>query len=59
LRTLIILIIIFWKNDEIKSIKANDFKRFYKAKPNKILLINVRENEEFSISAIEELSQFP
>ena len=41
------------KNDEIKSINANDFNSLYKAKPNKILLIDVRENEEFSTSAIE------
>jgi len=41
------------KNDEIKSINANDFNSLYKAKPNKILLIDVRENEEFSSSAIE------
>ena len=31
---------------------AYDFKSLYKAKPNKILLIDVRENEEFSTSAI-------
>ena len=41
------------KNDEIKSINANDLNSLYKAKPNKILLIDVRENEEFSTSAIE------
>ena len=41
------------KNDEINSINANDFNSLYKAKPNKILLIDVRENEEFSTSAIE------
>ena len=41
------------KNDLIKSINAIDFNRLYKAKPNKILLIDVRENEEFSTSAIE------
>ena len=40
------------KNNEVKIIKASDFKNLYKAKPNKILLIDVRENEEFSISAI-------
>ncbi len=40
-------------NDEINSINANDFNILYKAKPNKILLIDVRENEEFSTSAIE------
>ena len=32
---------------------AYDFNNLYKAKPNKILLIDVRENEEFSKSAIE------
>jgi len=41
------------KNNEINSINANDFNILYKAKPNKILLIDVRENEEFSASAIE------
>jgi adenylyltransferase/sulfurtransferase len=41
------------KNDEINIINANDFNSLYKAKPNKILLIDVRENEEFSKSAIE------
>ena len=41
------------KNNEIKSINAYDFNSLYKAKPNKILLIDVRENEEFSTSAIE------
>jgi len=41
------------KNNEINSINANDFNSLYKAKPNKILLIDVRENEEFSTFAIE------
>ena len=41
------------ENNEINSINANDFNSLYKAKPNKILLIDVRENEEFSTSAIE------
>ncbi len=41
------------KNDKINRINANDFNSLYKAKPNKILLIDVRENEEFSTSAIE------
>ena len=41
------------KNNEIKSINANEFNKLYKAKPKKILLIDVRENEEFSTSAIE------
>jgi len=40
-------------NSEIKRINANDFCTLYKAKPNKILLIDVRENKEFSNSAIE------
>ena len=39
--------------NEIKRINANDFNSLYKSKPNKILLIDVRENEEFSTSAIE------
>ena len=41
------------KNNEINRITANDFHSLYKAEPNKILLIDVRENEEFSASAIE------
>ena len=41
------------KNNEINSINANDFNSLFKAEPNKILLIDVRENEEFSTSAIE------
>ena len=41
------------KNTEINRINAYDFNNLYKAKPNKILLIDVRENEEFSTSAIE------
>ena len=40
-------------NNEINSINAYDFNSLYKAKPNKILLIDVRENIEFSTSAIE------
>ena len=40
-------------NYEVKSINAHNFNNLYKRKPNKILLIDVRENEEFSISAIE------
>ena len=40
------------KNNEITRINAKDFNDLYKAKPNKILLIDVRENEEFSTSAI-------
>jgi adenylyltransferase/sulfurtransferase len=50
----------FYNNDEcpnnkneIKSIHANDFFSLYKAQPNKVLLIDVRENEEYSTSAIE------
>jgi len=42
----------FGENNEINSIDANDFNNIYKVKPNKILLIDVRENEEFSTSAI-------
>ena len=41
------------KNNVIEKIDANEFYSLYKAKPNKILLIDVRENEEFSASAIE------
>ena len=41
------------KNIVINRINANDFNSLYKAKPNKILLIDVRENEEFSTFAIE------
>ncbi len=41
------------KKNEVNKINANDFNNLYKAKPNKILLIDVRENEEFSNSAIE------
>ena len=40
-------------NNVIKRINANEFYSLYKAQPNKILLIDVRENEEFSTSAIE------
>ncbi len=40
------------KNNKINRINANDFNSLYKAKPNKILLIDVREKEEFSTSAI-------
>jgi len=43
----------FEKTNEINSINPNEFNSLYKAKPNKILLIDVRENEEFSTSAIE------
>ena len=41
------------KNNKINRINANDFNSLYKAKPNEILLIDVRENEEFSTSAID------
>ena len=41
------------KNRKINRINAYDFNSLYKIKPNKILLIDVRENEEFSASAIE------
>ncbi len=41
------------KNNEINIINANEFNSLYKAKPDKILLIDVREIEEFSNSAIE------
>ena len=39
-------------DNEVSRINASDFNSLYKAKPNKILLIDVRENEEFSTSAI-------
>ena len=41
------------KKNEIKKIKAKDFYILYKAKPTKILLIDVRESEEFYTAAIE------
>ncbi|MBO8234567.1 molybdopterin-synthase adenylyltransferase MoeB [Prochlorococcus marinus XMU1419] len=41
------------KNHKIRRINAIDFHNLYKANPNKILLIDVRENEEFSDSRIE------
>ena len=41
------------KYSEINKINAKDFNSLYEAKPNKILLLDVRENEEFSTSAIE------
>ncbi|MDA9703892.1 ThiF family adenylyltransferase [Prochlorococcus sp. AH-736-L19] len=41
------------KDNEITRINANDFYSLYKAKSSKILLIDVREYEEFSTSAIE------
>ena len=41
------------KNNKINKIDAVDFYNLYKAKPHKILLIDVRENVEFSKSAIE------
>ena len=40
-------------NYEIDKIKANEFNFLYKTKPNKILLIDVRENEEFLTFSIE------
>ena len=41
------------KNKEINRINASDFNSLYKSQPNKILLIDVRENEEFANSALE------
>ncbi len=41
------------KNFEIDKINSYEFNNLYKTKRNKILLIDVRENEEFSTSAIE------
>jgi len=43
----------FEKNNEIKRISASDFLSLFKTKPNEILLIDVRENEEFSNYALE------
>ena len=40
------------KYKEIDSINANDFNSLFKTQPNKILLIDVREIEEFATSAI-------
>ena len=40
-------------NNKINRINANDFNNLFKSKPSKILLIDVREDEEFSASAIE------
>ena len=40
-------------NNDINRINAKDFDSLFKAKPNKILLIDVRESKEFSTSAIE------
>ena len=40
------------EKNEINRINANDFNKLYKTKPNEILLIDVRENEEFSTSSI-------
>ena len=37
----------------VESIKANEFNALYKKQSSKILLIDVRENEEFSNSCIE------
>ena len=39
-------------SNEIEIINAIEFNKLYQAKPNKILLIDVRENEEYSNSAI-------
>ena len=41
------------QNNKIDKINAYDFISLYRAKPNEILLIDVRENEEFSTSSIE------
>ena len=41
------------KNNKIQRINADEFNCLYKTKPNKILLIDVREYEEFSTSSIE------
>ncbi len=49
----------FEKNTEIEIIKAEDFCSIYKTKPNKILVIDVREKEEFSNSALEGAISIP
>ena len=49
----------FEKNSEIEIIKAEDFCSIYKTKPNKILVIDVREKEEFSNSALEGAISIP
>ena len=41
------------KNIDIKKINAKEFNNLFQKKPNKILLIDVRENEEFSKFCIE------
>ena len=43
----------FETNNQIKRISASDFLSLLKTKPNEILLIDVRENEEFSNYALE------
>ena len=43
------------KNNEINRINAKDFNSLFKANPNKILLIDVREKEEFLTSAIKDI----
>tara|TARA_B100000242_G_scaffold78767_1_gene51874 strand:+ start:116 stop:1261 length:1146 start_codon:yes stop_codon:yes gene_type:complete len=43
----------FETNNQIKRISASDFLSLFKTKPNEILLIDVRENEEFSNYALE------
>ena len=40
------------KNNQIKKINANEFNSLYKTIPSKILLIDVREKEEFATSSI-------
>ena len=41
------------KNITIERINASEFNSLYKVKPNEILLIDVREHQEFSNSAID------
>ena len=43
----------FETNNQIKRISASDFLSLFKTQPNEILLIDVRENEEFSNYALE------
>ncbi len=46
-------------NIEIKKIKAQEFENLYKRKYNQIILIDVRENEEFNKSSIKGAISIP
>ncbi len=47
------------ENIKIKKISSRAFKTLYKSKPNKILLIDVRENKEFNKSSIKGAISIP